>query len=204
MMRRWLLATVLLGALGGARAADDGWLQLFNGKDLEGWEASENKDCFKVEEGLLIAHGKRSHLFWKTDQPLVNFELRAEIMTTKGSNSGIFFHTKYQETGWPNQGFEIQVNNTHKDPIKTGSLYKVQNNLEAPAKDDEWFVLRIRVEGKRVQSWVNDKLLIDWTQPEDWKGTDRGQILGSGTIALQGHDPESLVKYRKVELKRLP
>ena len=110
-----------------------------------------------------------------------------------------------QDEGWPKVGFECQVNNTYHDPKKTASLYGVVDCLDAPAKDDEWFELYIKVDGKRVITKVNDKTIVDWTQPSDWKkGESFERILNEGTFALQGHDPGSTVLFRNLLVKRLP
>ena len=102
----------------------DGWISLFNGKDFTGWKISDSKQAkWRVEDGMIVANGPRSHLF--TIREFKNFEFKAEVKTTPGSNSGIYFHTKYQESGWPVVGHEAQVNVTHGDPVKTGSVYGV-------------------------------------------------------------------------------
>src|SRR5690606_15192133 len=87
-------------------------------------------------------------------------------MTTPGSNSGMYFHTEFQEKGWPQKGYEVQVNNSHTDPKRTGGLYGVQDNYEAPAKDHEWFTQHIIVNGRRVVVKVNDRVIVDYTEPE--------------------------------------
>ncbi|MCA9210865.1 MAG: DUF1080 domain-containing protein, partial [Planctomycetales bacterium] len=101
-----LSAAMLFATL--ARAADqDGWVKLFNGKNLEGWKASENTDSWSVVDGAIVCDGPRSHLFYVgDDKPFTNFEFKADVMTTPGSNAGIYFHTKWQETGWPKYGYE--------------------------------------------------------------------------------------------------
>ena len=127
------------------------------------------------------------------------------MKTLPGSNAGIYFHTKYQETGWPKYGYEAQVNNTHGDPKKTGSLYAVKNVYEAPAKDNEWFDYYIKVDGKHILIVVNGKTCVDWTEPADRKpGKDFTRILDQGTFCLQAHDPNSTVYFRNIQVKRLP
>ena len=182
------------------------WQSIFDGKTLDGWKASENKDTFTVRDGMIIAHGARSHLFYVgpvNNANFRNFEFKADVKTTKGSNSGVYFHTAYQETGWPDKGFECQVNTTHSDPKKTGGLYNVQDVMNnAPSKDDEWFSYYIRVEGKHVIIKINGKTTVDWTQPENWDMA--GRKIGEGTIALQGHDPKSLVYYKNIRVRVPP
>ena len=118
-------------------------------------------------------------------------------MTTPGSNSGLFIHTDYQETGWPSKGYEIQVNQTHTDWRKTGSIYAVQDVKEVFVKDNEWYTQHVIVQGKRIIVKINDKVINDYTEGENGK-------LSSGTIALQGHDPKSKVFYKNIMLKVLP
>ncbi|MHC4632579.1 MAG: 3-keto-disaccharide hydrolase, partial [Planctomycetota bacterium] len=94
------------------------WYSLFDGKSLNGWRAGENKGTFTVREGMIVVDGPRSHLFYVgpiENANFKNFEIKAEVMTKPSANSGIYFHTKYQETGWPDKGYEVQVNNTHSD-----------------------------------------------------------------------------------------
>jgi Domain of Unknown Function (DUF1080). len=77
-------------------AEERGFTSLFNGKNLEGWKASENVDSWSVKDGMLVCAGPRSHLFYETKKPFKNFELKVDVMTTPGSNAGIYFHTKFQ------------------------------------------------------------------------------------------------------------
>lgn len=201
--------SVVLGNVG-RLMADDGWVSLFNGKDLSGWKANENKESFRVEDGKIVANGPRSHLFYVgpvNKANFKNFEWKCEIMTKPNSNSGMYFHTKYQDEGWPSAGYEVQVNNTHGDPKKTGGLYAVADVMDnSPAKDGEWFTQHVIVKGSKVVVKVNDKVTTEYTQPENPKRPEgmEGRVLKEGTFALQGHDPISEVHYRKVMVKVLP
>jgi hypothetical protein len=179
---------------------DDGWVKLFDGKSLNGWKAAEHPTTFTVADGAIVVYGERAHLFYEGDvhqHSFKNFEFKADVMTTPGSNSGIFIHTAYQEEGWPSKGYEIQVNNTHTDWRKTGSVYAVQDVKEAPAKDNEWFTEQITVQGKKITIRINGKVINEYTEGENGR-------LSSGTIALQGHDPKSKVYYKNVMIKVLP
>lgn len=186
-----------------------GWQLLFDGKSLDHWRASENQGSFRVEDGLLVVFGKRSHLFYTgpiANANFKNFELQLDIMTYPKANSGVYFHTEYQETGWPAKGYEVQVNNTHKDVRKGAGLYAIQDNHTAPAKDEEWYTMRIKVEGKRIQTWVNGRQIVDFTEPTPPTppANMAGRVLSSGTIAIQGHDPESKVVYKNIKVRVLP
>ncbi|MPY89900.1 MAG: DUF1080 domain-containing protein [Luteitalea sp.] len=204
------LVAVAGSAVSGRQADDDGWIPLFDGQTLDGWRVGENAGTFTVEDGTIVVNGPRAHLFYVGPverHDFKNFEFKAEVMTTPGSNSGIYFHTTYQEGGWPKEGFEVQVNNSHRDPKRTASLYNIQDNYEAPAKDDEWFTQHIIVQGKRVMVKVNGKTITDYTEPEAVEATsdDPPRVLSSGgTFALQGHDPKSKVAYKNIMVKPLP
>ena len=185
---------------GQGKEKNDGWVKLFDGKSFAGWKISEHPATFTVSDGMIVAYGDRAHLFYDgavMNHNFRNFEFKAEVMTTPGSNSGIFIHTVYQEEGWPSKGYEVQVNNTHTDWRKTGSIYAVQDVKEAPAKDDEWFTEHIIVQGKRITVKINDKVINEYTEPAE------GGRLTGGTVALQGHDPKSKVFYRNVMVKPL-
>jgi hypothetical protein len=205
-----LITITTLLAAASARAADD-WIPMFDGKTLDGWKSNEETpDCFSVEDGKLKVSGGRAHMFYVgTDGKATfkNFELKAKVMTLPGANSGIYFHTEFQEKGWPARGFECQVNTTHKDPRKTGGLYAVKDVMnDAPAKDNEWFDYNIRVEGKHVVLKINGKVTADWTEPDDWQPPKNmpGRRISEGTFCLQGHDPKSTTYYKDIAVKRLP
>lgn len=201
--------TTLLIFTAAAAAQEKGFISLFNGKDLTGWtKAQENEYTFSIKDGAIVANGPRCHLYYTgtfQNHDFKNFELKVDVMTQPVSNGGIYFHTAYQEKGWPAKGFESQVNNTHGDWRKTGSLYEVEDQKEILAQDGKWFTERIAVQDKHVTIYVDDKKAAEWTQPEDWKGTKdfAERRVDHGTIALQGHDPKSTVAYRNIRIKIL-
>ncbi|MDF7823275.1 DUF1080 domain-containing protein [Pontiellaceae bacterium B12227] len=221
-----LLGCSLLAACA-TTTTNNGSVSLFNGKDLEGWTpAKENPDSFFVEDGVLILKGGRCHLFYTGDVnggSFKNFELNLQVKTTPGSNSGVYIHTKYQDTGWPESGYECQVNSSHKNVIKTGSLFDVQNIIvmkpgqkepkngshvirdASPSTDGEWFDYRIVVSGSNIKTYVNDELLVDYDEPEGGPKHPqfKGRKLSEGTFALQAHDPKCEVHYRNIKVKVL-
>lgn len=186
-----------------------GWTLLFDGKSLDGWRASDAPGTFSVKAGALVVRGPRSHLYYVgpiANRVWQNFEFSAEILTFPKANSGVYFHTEWQEKGWPDKGFEVQVNNSHKDPKRTAGLYNVKENYDAVAKDGVWFTLKIKVTGKHIVTSVNDKVTIDYIEPDDWTPPPKhvGRFISRGTFALQGHDPESEVHFRSIKVRRLP
>ena len=188
------------------QAAD--WVSIFDGKTLTGWKAAENPGTFSVQDGAIVVFGPRAHLFY--DGPVQNhmfknFEWKAQVKTMPGANSGMFIHTAYQDKGWPNKGYEIQVNQTHTDWRKTGSVYALQDVKEVFVKDDEWYTEHIIVQGKKVTIKINDKVINDYTEPDSVSNAANSQKkLSSGTIALQGHDPKSKVFFKDIMVRALP
>jgi hypothetical protein len=198
-------------------SCSDGWISLFDGKSMAGWTAVENTESWKLQDGALVANGPRSHLFYTgavNGGNFKNFEFSAEVKTMTASNSGIFFHTEFQERGWPNKGYEAQVLNTHPkvEPGKymerkmTGSIYAVSNVWKSPVPDNEWFQYLIRVQGKTMQTFINGNLIAEYTESDDPVIVDMlgEQRRGRGTFALQAHDPKSTVYYKNIKVKLLP
>jgi hypothetical protein len=203
---------VVLVAVATAQPAGE-WIDLFDGKSLDGWKAAENPNSWSVRDGQLVTAGPRSHLFYVGEvgkANFKNFELEVEVLTSPYSNSGVYVHTNYQETGWPKQGYEVQVCNAHRPTAKykerkrTGSLYGVRNIYKTAATDGEPFRMRIRVVGKRIRTWVDECPLVDYIEPAGGHVSGAfSRRLSSGTIALQGHDPDSRVAYRHVRIRML-
>ena len=185
------------------------WISLFDGKSFSNWKVGANASTFTIENGAIVANGPVAHLFYDGDvgdHKFKNFEFKAEVMTTPGSNSGIYFHTIYQDEGWPAKGYEVQVNNSQSDWRRTGSLYGIQDVREVYVKDNEWYTEYIKVEGKRVIVKLNDKTVVDYTEPDNVKREkgNEGRVLSNGTFALQGHDPNSKVYFKNIMVKALP
>lgn len=190
-----------------AETSDEtGFVSLFDGESMNGWKVGENPSSWTVQNGALVCQGERSHLFYiGDDKPFKNFHFKAEVMAEPNSNAGIYFHTKYQDSGWPKYGFECQVNLSYEsDPRKTGSIYDVKDFLEPAAKDNEWYLQEIIVVGNKITTKVNGQILVEYIEPDDKKpGKDFTRKIDEGTFALQAHDPGSKVHFRNLRVKRL-
>lgn len=181
--------------------ATEGWISLFNGKDFTDWQIDKwNPESITIEDGAIKCHGKPSMVYYTgAAKDMKNFHFVADVMTKPGSNGGIFFHTKYQDKGWP-VGHEAQINMTQKDPVKTGSVYIVKKHLEAPANDNEWFRYEIIVQDLRVETKVNGKTVVVYEEEPNLEGKRK---LSSGTIGIQAHDPGSIVLVKNIKVKTL-
>lgn len=189
------------------KAKKEKWISIFDGKSLEGWKVGENASSFKIEDGTIVVNGLRAHLFYDGkvgDHNFKNFEFKAQVMTTPNSNSGIYFHTEYQEGGWPSKGYEVQVNNSHTDWRRTGSLYGIQDVKDIFVEDNVWYTEHIIVQGKHITIKINDKTVVDYVEPEEvGQKAGQGRKISNGTFALQAHDPKSKVFYKDIMVKPL-
>ena len=191
-----------------SRTVESGYVSLFNGKDLTGWKASANPDSFKVENGAIVANavGQASHLFYDGavgNHAFQNFDLRLDVLARYRSNGGVYVMTEFQPQGFPGKGFEIQVNNSHSDRIRTGSLYHVVDLSNIPGKDDEWIPMEIKGQGSTITVALKGQEVVRWTQPADWPGAydTPGRKIGPGTIAFQSHDLYSVTAYSNIRVQ---
>ncbi len=202
-MKKIICSLLLLGSVLAALAQSEpgkplpekpgkkGWIPLFDGKTLSGWTAP-NPGQWEIKDGVLIGQGNVSHLF--SPNTYTNLEFKAEVRTRTNSNSGMYFRAALGP-GWP-KGYEAQVNNTYKDPQKTGSLYNFHKLAESPARDNEWWTQHIIAVGNRIIIKVNGTIVTDFV--------DDKNTFPSGHLAFQQHDPGSYVEYRNVVVRRLP
>jgi histidinol phosphatase-like PHP family hydrolase len=213
--RRTFLGSIAAPLLSAADTNSQ-WVSLFDGHSMNGWKPSEHKGSWSVQNGMLTAKGPRSHLFY--DGPVKgadfrNFELEVEVITQPECNSGVYFHTAYQESGFPEKGFEVQINNTaqgegnYRERKKTGSLYGLRNMYKQLVPDQKPFRIHITVRGKTIQVHLNGQLLVDYVEPTPPivpAGGESGRYLSRGTFALQCHNDGSFAAYRNVRVRPLP
>lgn len=194
------LTSVTLTLPGSIRAGEDGWIALFNGKDLTGWKAhpSEPGD-WSVVDGCIVGKGaKRSHLFTEKGD-YANFHYKVVAKISDKGNSGQYFRTQFGP-GYP-KGYEAQINSTFPDPQKTGSLYGFAKITEKLVEPDTWFTQEVIAKGNHIQIILDGKKVVDY---KDQKNTHE-----KGHFAFQQHSPApkgppSMVTIKSAELKILP
>ncbi len=163
---------------------------MFDGKTLNGWKANDNPESWTVKDGAIVGDGERSHLFYM-DRQCENGEFKADVRLNHGGNSGMYFRTAFGP-GFP-KGYEAQVNNTHADWKRTGSLYNFSNVREQLVQDDTWWNQRIVFDGNHIQIFVNDKKVVDYT--------DEKNTYTNGYFALQQHNKGSVVEFKNLMMK---
>ena len=183
-MKKRLLCTFLFAA-SAALAADAGWIRIFDGKTLDGWKANENPESWTVKNGAIVGDGEKSHLFYMK-QECENCEFKATVKLNHGGNSGMYFRTAWGP-GFP-KGYEAQVNNTHPDWRRTGSLYRLSDVKEQLVADDTWWTQHIIANGNHIIIKVNDKTVVDYV--------DQNNTYKKGHLVLQQHNKGSVVEYK--------
>lgn len=234
-------ALVLLPAIASLAAdtpqPEGGFVSLFDGKTLDGWRIGENADVFQVHDGTIVMECPASthtpaHLFYVGDvnhHDFKNFDLKAEVKTFRAANSGIYFHTKYQEAGWPKFGIESQINNSHVDWRRTGSLWGIRNiswgpeappadNQEIvtifpkpPVRDNVWYTQEVIYRDGLTVVKLNGKTMFEYKDPHADVAHElptKFTWLPRGTFALQGHPPLpgqiSKTCFKNIRVKVLP
>lgn len=194
-----VIATVLsLYLCVGARAADPEWISLFDGKSLDGWEKVGNAESmWEVKDGAISGSGPASMLV-STKGPYKNFKYRAEIKINDKGNSGLYFRTT-PKPGFAD-GYEAQIDSTHTDPIRTGSLYGLCHVYKQHVKPDTWFTyeLEVRDDAWRGRKMTRIKVTVDGNELYEY--LDFAPAFKEGHFAFQQHDPGSKVNIRKVEV----
>jgi hypothetical protein len=171
----------------------EGWVQLFNGKDLTGWKPNPN---WTARDGVLESRGGGALDLVSERNDYANFRLRVEARINDGGNSGIFI--RRPAGAWSRELYEVQIN-ADGDPIKTGSLWNLGPEKavkENPIKPDEWFALEVTAIDNEITVTVNGKVTAHWTDP------DRRYVKGA--LHLQQYTAGTLVQFRKIEIKELP
>lgn len=203
--RALVLATVALTwgmATPAIQAADEKWVSLFDGKTLTGWERNgSDKSVWEVKDGEIQGSGQASML-WNTTKPYKNFKYRAEVKINDKGNSGLYFRTK-PKPGFVD-GYEAQIDSTHSDPIRTGSLYGMCHVYKKLVEPDTWFTYDLEVRDDVWRGRPVTRIKITVNGDELYEYLDFEQTFKEGHFAFQQHDPGSKVSIRKIEVLELP
>jgi hypothetical protein len=234
----WLLLPLATACLGAeSPQPEEGFVSLFDGKTLDGWKVGENANVFQVRDGMIVMEYPPTdrgpaHLFYVGNvkgHQFKNFDLRVEVMTFPGANSGIYFHTSYQEADWPKRGLECQVDNSHVDWRRTGSLYGIRNiswgpetppanNREMvtvlpkpPVTDNAWYTQEVVYQDGLVTVKLDGETMFEYRIADgdvEHKLSTGVTWLPQGTFALQGHPPMrghgSNACFKNIRVKVLP
>jgi Domain of Unknown Function (DUF1080) len=192
-VRAFALVSLIASSFALTAADTDHWISMFDGQTLEGWKANEHPESWSVRDGAITGDGEASHLFWMVRE-CKNCEFKADAKISDGGNSGMYFRTAVGP-GFP-KGYEAQVNSSHKDPVRTGSLYNFVKIYDRLVPPDTWFNQHIIANGNHIIIEVNDKKVVDYV--------DEKNTFQEGYLALQQHNKGSIVQFKNVMMKPLP
>jgi len=215
-MRRNLCFLFLVIVLNSCSEQDGKWRQLFNGKDLSGWE-QVGPGNFVVEDGLLKTVDGMGMILWSAEK-FSNVIIRVVYKVKDNDcNSGVFIRIPEKPADeWDavNNGYEVQIDNGTRhvggDYHCTGVLYSLTKAMAHPQKNPgEWNTMEITLDGQRTIVYVNGEKVTDFTEgdpvPEKTRDfePDRGPRTESGYIGLQNHDALSTAWFKEVAVKKL-
>lgn len=204
---RYLLPALLLFALPTFVAAaekEEGFMPIFDGKTLKGWEGNEK--FFRVAEGAIVAGNLKEKIpnneFLATTKEYENFELRLEVKLVPATgNAGIQFRTKRIPNHHEVSGFQADVGQGWwgklYDESRRNKVLAGEDKLGEKLKSEDWNEYVIRAEGNRIQLWVNGVQTVDYIEKEE-------NIATKGIIAVQIHGgPPAEASYRNIRIKEL-
>jgi uncharacterized protein (TIGR03067 family) len=184
--------------------AEKGWTQLFNGKDLSGWKGhAKGTTGWDVKDGVLVSSGPVSQLF-SARGDYENFHFRVEARVNHGGLSGQGFRAKFGP-GTP-EGYKAAINSTSREltGLRTGSLYFLRISTNYPleslrdtlVKPDTWFTQEVIAEGNHITIKLDGEVLVDLI--------DKDNSYRKGHLTLERADRDTVVQFRKIEIKELP
>ncbi len=190
---------------------DDGFVPLFNGKDLAGWKKhTKEAGNWRVEDGAIVGSGPGKSYLYSERADIADFHLRMEASVDENVNSGVWFRTSYG-MAWPVEqpvaplGYEAQICNRAPPQAGTGSLFIVDGKpgsgqaralfREQLVKGNDWFTFEVIARDNHFVIKVNDRTTADFV--------DANRNFVRGHLTLQQFDPQTVVKFRKIEIKEL-
>lgn len=183
-----------------------GWESLFDGKTLSGWTmlelpGKEGQSKWDVVDGALTGTGEPSMLYSPKGH-YKNFRFRAEVKINDKGNSGMYFRTAKKPSFA--EGYECQINSTHADPIRSGSIYTMVHIYKTIVPAGEYFTQEIEAVDKPYRGKVVTFIRVSINGELLYELLDHNRTFTAGHFAFQQHDPGSTVSIRKAEVMELP
>lgn len=170
--------------------AEAGWIALFDGESLFGWEANNDVD-WRVEEGAIVAENGDPGLL-VTSVPFADFTFRCEFQLEKGGNSGVFLRTAFDPENPATDCYEFNLCDTHES-FRTGGLVgRKATKHELVTEDGDWHAIEVLCEGPHVFGKIDGQLIIEYFDADT-------PDLRRGFIGLQKN--AGRVAFRNVTLQ---
>jgi hypothetical protein len=197
-----LVGVVLVGLAPASSAAGE-WVSLFDGQTLSGWTqgGGEGKSKWTVEDGAISGSGQASMLYSPKGE-YKNFKFRTELKISDGGNSGMYFRCP-RPNGSFSEGYEAQIDSTHKDPIRTGSVYGFVHVYKQIVPPDTWFTYEVEVVDKNWRGKTVPHIKVSINGEVLYELIEYTKAWDQGHFAFQHHDPGSKVQIRKIEVMEL-
>lgn len=216
-MKTQLLFVLVLIVLSSWSCKNNEWQQLYNGKDLSGWE-QKGPGEFIFEDGLLKTVGGMGMILYPAKK-FGDVTIRVVYkVKDNDSNSGVFIRLPEKPTDdWRtavNTGYEVQIDNGTRhvggNYHCSGVLYSLTKAMSHPQKGPgEWNTMEITLDGARTIVYINGEKVTDYSEGDpvppktrDFE-PDRGPRPETGYIGLQNHDSLSIVYFKEVAVKPL-
>jgi Domain of Unknown Function (DUF1080) len=198
-----LTLSVALAGPASSGGQDDGWVSLFDGQTLSGWTKGGGKDTSKWEvvDGSIVGSGTSSMLYSPKGE-YKNFRFRAEVKINDHGNSGMYFRSPTSDGDF-SKGYEAQIDSTHSDPIRTGSIYGFLHIYKQIVPPDTWFTYEVECVDKNWRGMTVPHIKVSINGELLFQFIERTKAWDKGYFAFQQHDPGSKVEIRKIEVKEL-
>jgi len=191
----------------------DGWVLLFDGKSLDGWEIRPGEEkWWKVQDGMITGGSLEEKVpfntFLATKKRYENFELKLKVRLTQGEgfmNSGVQLRSRREADNSEMVGYQVDAGTGWwgklYDESRRNKVVGEPRDAEAikgAAKDWDWNEYRIRCEGPRIRSWINGVAALDYKEED-------GTIPLEGLIGLQTHGGgKVLAQFKDITIQELP
>ncbi len=209
------LALILTTVLALPASGEDGWVDLFNGRNLDGWTQRNGTATYKVEGDSIVGTTTKGspNSFLCTEEEYGDFELTFEVKVHDRLNSGV--QIRSQTKGGPKgrvNGPQIEIEASGKKGAESGYLYgEACGGWMTPAdkraphkhfKDGEWNAYRIVAKGPRIQVWVNGEQVSDLVDEKKFASHPKG-FIGLQVHGIPWNQGPYDVRWRKLKLRKL-
>jgi hypothetical protein len=174
-----------------AEEIKQGWISLFDGKSLFGWDVPTVSNWHVEGDAIVVDSGEKSLLL--TPYDLDDFELRCDFHLSAGGNSGLFLRTALNAANPATDTYELNICDSHPTH-KTGSLVARHIAENVPAVEGAWHSFRVLCEGPRIQVWLDAQQIVDFTDTSE-------AVRLTGRLGLQMN--QGRAAYRNVCVRPL-
>lgn len=185
-------------------AVEEGFVPVFNGKNLDGWTVVGKPEGFTVKDGILRSEGAKGGNWIRLDREYADYILKLDWKVSKGGNSGVFIRARKDGNPWET-GYEIQILDDESRDIEhcTGSLYGYFAVSKRPdTTPDKWHAFEIRCIGSRITVISDGQTIVDVDQAKNEKSKDKplkGFIGLQDSHSAAGH----YIEFRNIRIKEV-